>query len=63
MSWFQYKCLECGCEFDEPRTHFEDHGFTYGPREIWKECPYCGSGNYQLNQVTVEVEGETSCTL
>ena len=46
MSWFQYKCRECGCEFDKPKTYYENHGFTCGPREVWKECPNCGSCDY-----------------
>ena len=57
MSWFQYKCRECGCEFDEPRTYYENHGFTSGPREVWKECPSCGSCDYD-DAYRVEQEEE-----
>ena len=46
MSWFQYKCRECGCEFDEPHTYEERHGFTHGPFEKFSECPHCGSCDY-----------------
>ena len=46
MSRFQYKCRECGCEFDEPYTYVERHGFTYGPFEKFSECPNCGSCDY-----------------
>lgn len=46
MSRFQYKCRECGCEFDEPHTYVERHGFTYGPFEKFSECPNCGSCDY-----------------
>ena len=41
-----YKCRECGCEFDEPYTYVERHGFTHGPFERWSECPHCGSCDY-----------------
>ena len=46
MSRFQYKCRECGCEFDEPYTYEESHGFNYGPFEKFSECPNCGSFDY-----------------
>lgn len=46
MSLFQYKCRECGCEFDEPHTTVERHGFTHGPFERFAECPNCGSCDY-----------------
>lgn len=41
-----YKCRECGCAFEEPRRWVERHGFTYGPFEEWSVCPYCGSCDY-----------------
>ena len=41
-----FKCRECGCEFDEPHTYVERHGFTHGPFEKWSECPQCGSCDY-----------------
>lgn len=57
MSWFQYKCRECGCEFDEPHTYEERHGFTHGPFEKFSECPACGSCDYgDANVVEREIE-------
>ena len=41
-----FKCRECGCEFNEPHTYVERHGFTSGPFEHWSECPQCGSCDY-----------------
>ena len=55
MSWFQYKCRECGCEFDEPHRYVERHGFTHGPFEQWSECPHCGSCDYD-DAYVVEAE-------
>lgn len=57
MSWFQYKCRECGEEFDEPHRWVERHGFTYGPFEHWSACPYCGSCDYDESYI-VEREEE-----
>ena len=62
MSAYQFKCRECGCEFDEPHVYYESHGFTYGPREIWKECPQCGSCDYDdANIVEKELEEDEEC--
>lgn len=62
MSWFQYKCRECGCEFDEPHRYVERHGFTHGPFEKWSECPHCGSCDYVVEaeeaRKAEEVEGD-----
>ena len=59
MSCFQFKCRECGCEFDEPHTYEERHGFTHGPFEKWSECPHCGSPDYgDAYQVEREAESE-----
>ena len=55
MSWFQYKCREGGCEFDEPHVYYERHGFTHGPFERWSECPHCGSCDYD-DAYVVEAE-------
>lgn len=55
MSWFQFKCRECGCEFDEPHRYVERHGFTHGPFEQWSECPHCGSCDYD-DAYVVEAE-------
>ena len=54
-----FKCRECGCEFDEPHTYEERHGFTHGPFEKWSECPQCGSCDYgDAYQVEREAESE-----
>ena len=59
MSIFNYKCRECGAEFDEPHRWVEHHGFTYGPFENWSACPYCGSCDYD-DSYTVEQEEEAA---
>ena len=59
MSWFQFKCRECGCEFDEPHKYVERHGFTHGPFEEFSECPNCGSADYDDANI-VERENEES---
>ena len=41
-----YKCRECGCVFEEPRSWVERHGFEYGPFEEWSACPNCLSPDY-----------------
>ena len=56
MSRFQYKCRECGCEFDEPYTYEERHGFTHGPFERFSECPRCGSCDYDDAYVVEQEE-------
>ena len=59
MSWFQYKCRECGHEFDEPKKWVERHGFTHGPFERWSGCPNCDSTDYDdANVVERELEEE-----
>lgn len=65
MSRFQYKCRECGCEFDEPYTYVERHGFTHGPFERFSECPNCGSCDYDdayivEREETLEAEAEAA---
>lgn len=40
-----FKCKDCGCEFEEPRSYREYHGLDYGYETLW-ECPNCGSGDY-----------------
>ncbi len=35
-----YKCLDCGCEFDDPNYIKESHG------ELYPHCPSCGGGNF-----------------
>lgn len=57
MSCYNYKCRECGAEFDEPHHYVERHGFTYGPFEHFSECPHCGSGDFDENYI-VEREEE-----
>lgn len=52
-----YKCRECGCEFDEPRTYEERHGFTHGPFERFTVCPHCDSCDWD-DAITVERELE-----
>lgn len=59
MSAFQYKCRECGAEFDEPHRWVERHGFTHGPFEHWSACPYCDSCDYDdAYRVEAELEAE-----
>lgn len=40
---YQYVCLECEYEFDEPTTHEERHGLDTLPFEEMHVCPNCGS--------------------
>ena len=57
-----YKCRECGCEFDEPRTYYENHGFTYGPSERFTVCPHCDSCDWDdANIVEAELEDDEEC--
>ena len=52
-----YKCRECGAEFDEPYRWVEMHGFTWGPGEHWSACPFCGGCDYdELYIVEAELE-------
>ena len=60
MSWFSFKCRECGCEFDEPHTYEESHGFTDGPFEKWSECPNCGSCDYGDAQLVEQEEARAA---
>lgn len=62
MSAYQYKCRECGAEFDVPHRWVERHGLTYGPFEKWSECPHCGSCDYD-DAYVVEREEEVACEL
>ena len=52
-----YKCRECGCVFEEPRSWVERHGFEYGPYEEWSACPNCLSPDYD-DEYTVNREME-----
>lgn len=57
MSWFDYKCRDCGAEFDEPCRYTERHGFAYGPGEEWAVCPNCGSSDWdELSVVEAELD-------
>ena len=56
MSWSQYKCRECGCEFDAPHTYVKRHGFTHGPFERWRECPHCGSCDFDDASIVEQEE-------
>lgn len=59
MSAFNFKCRECGCEFDRPHTYFERHGFTDGLYERFQVCPRCHSCDYDdANLVESELEDE-----
>lgn len=58
MSWYQYKCRECGHEFDEPKKWVERHGFTHGPFEHWSGCPHCESTDYDDANVVEREEEE-----
>ena len=53
-----FKCRECGCEFDEPHTYEERHGFAHGPFEKFSECPHCGSCDYDDAYVVEREEEE-----
>lgn len=66
-----YKCRECGCEFNEPFTYVERHGFTHGPFEKFRECPCCGSCDFddayiveteEAYQAEAEIEEDNECT-
>ena len=43
---YQYVCLECEAEFDDPITHEESHGLDTLPFEVMYTCPVCGSEYY-----------------
>lgn len=58
MSLYDYKCRECGAEFDEPHRWQERHGFTYGLFEQWSACPMCGSCDYDESYIVEEEERE-----
>ena len=57
MSAYQFKCRDCGAEFDEPYSWVERHGFNEGPGERWSACPCCESCDYDFSDV-VEAEEE-----
>lgn len=42
----KYKCVECGCVFedDEIIKWAETHGLKYGPYETFTGCPHCKNG-------------------
>lgn len=37
-----YVCLNCFCEFDEPKISIEKHGLENPPYEEIRVCPKCG---------------------
>lgn len=43
-----FYCFDCGAEFEEPATKYEDHGEYWGApaREAFGACPVCGSTDY-----------------
>lgn len=41
-----FKCMDCGCEFEEPKVNREYHGLEYG-HEDRCYCPNCGSEDYK----------------
>lgn len=41
-----YKCLDCNCIFEEPRSITEKHGLDSPPYEICSVCPVCLSTDY-----------------
>lgn len=41
-----FKCMDCGCTFEEPETTREFHGLDYGYENQYS-CPYCGSTDYE----------------
>lgn len=43
---FNYVCMECETEFDEPQVYEEGHGLDTMPFETIMTCPNCGSGYY-----------------
>ena len=56
--YYNFKCRECGEEFDEPRHYVEIHGLSHGPYESWSVCPCCGSCDYDDYYVVEEEELE-----
>ena len=42
-----YKCLDCGCVFDEPKKIIENHGLDNPPYENMEICPACSSSNFR----------------
>ena len=53
---FEYKCRNCGAQFDEPHVYHESHGFTSGPFEKWSVCPECGDTDYDYTYVVEREE-------
>lgn len=41
-----FRCMDCGCEFEEPVESREYHGLDYG-YERWYSCPNCGGTDYK----------------
>lgn len=43
-----FVCLECGAEFEEPKTEYENQGEYFGAPawEAFGACPCCGSTDY-----------------
>lgn len=58
MSMYNYKCRECGCEFDSPHVYYESHGFTSGPQERFSVCPCCGEDDYDWADIVEQEEVE-----
>lgn len=44
-----FKCMDCGCEFEEPAVSREYHGLEYGYEERYS-CPNCGGPDYKDSQ-------------
>ena len=53
----EYVCLDCECQFNEPKKIVEMHGFTYGPGEEFLVCPSC-EGNGFVKAVYCDHCGE-----
>jgi len=51
-----FKCMDCGCVFEEPKTTIEYHGLDYG-YESQRSCPNCGSTDYK-DSVACDICGE-----
>ena len=41
-----FKCMDCGCEFEEPMEVREHHGLDYGYETLYV-CPNCGETDYE----------------
>ena len=51
-----FRCCECGREFEEPKRTQEYHGDNF--YEDWLCCPYCGGEYEDLNDLDDEYEDE-----